>query len=568
MAAASLVFLVSTSMLRAGRLALNRGMLSRWSDARGMALCHSMDSSALVRAVQDSLDANVNGLRAGAPVLVSLSGGSDSVALFRILVQLNVRNQWDLSALHFNHRIRDESEEEESFVRALADEHGVPVYVRQLSEHARNVHAGFQERSRDWRRAESLALLSELKARLPDADARSGAIMLGHHADDQLETVLLKGLRGCHLSNLHGMGWQDGPFVRPLLDQRKAALVAYLREIGQDWREDQSNMEPRYRRNRVRLELVPLLEELTGGGLHARIAAVEQQSAQLREWLRHSSAQHLASEPNWIAAKSPTSCASTPRGLGIGRLLAQPAILQDELLHLLITQSRSIGPGDAKDVSASEAGEGSTQGRFAAPYAQIRRLRKQLEKPTTEWTLDLGESCSVRRVGDLLTMAPHAVSGAAMEFANAEVVVVDDVQIRYPVGWNLAAGWASSSSELPVPNEPFKLLLHDIPQGATLQVRTARDGDRFHPSWRASDISLASFLRGQKVPLERRRAVPLLCRANSTEVLAVFPDLVAQSVSAPEVRHGEQDVNTTHNHVAPIQSQQGRVLWVELRKFE
>ena len=96
--------------------------------------------------------------------------------------------------------------------------------------------------------------------------------MLGHHADDQLETVLLKALRGCHLSNLHGMQWQHGYFVRPLLELRKAELQAFLKSIGQRWMEDSSNTEPKYTRNRVRLQLVPLLDDLSGGALHARAA--------------------------------------------------------------------------------------------------------------------------------------------------------------------------------------------------------------------------------------------------------------------------------------------------------
>ena len=75
--------------------------------------------------------------------------------------------------------------------------------------------SNIQERTRSWRRAESLAILADLGAGRASAEALRadkvrGAIMLGHHADDQLETILLKGLRGCHLSNICGMRWQNG----------------------------------------------------------------------------------------------------------------------------------------------------------------------------------------------------------------------------------------------------------------------------------------------------------------------------------------------------------------------
>ena len=78
---------------------------------------------------------------------------------------------------------------------------------------------------------------------------------MAHHRDDQVGTVMLKWLRGCHVSNLRGMEWRRGPFVRPLLGCRKDDLYAFLREGGCDWREDVSNQEPKYHRNRLRLQV-------------------------------------------------------------------------------------------------------------------------------------------------------------------------------------------------------------------------------------------------------------------------------------------------------------------------
>ena len=200
-----------------------------------------------------------------------MSGGADSVALLRLLLALNGDDaaEWrlDLHVLHFNHALRPEAAAEEEFVRALAAQHGLPVHVRRLEPGWADDGAsgGVQGRSRAWRRAESLALLSSLGAAdAADDDGARGAIALGHHADDQAETLLLKLLRGCHLSNVQGMEWRSGGFARPLLDVRKAELVDALRADGQDWMEDASNAEPKYKRNRVRLELLPLLDELAG----------------------------------------------------------------------------------------------------------------------------------------------------------------------------------------------------------------------------------------------------------------------------------------------------------------
>ena len=602
MAAFQLATLLTTvTMLRSGRTTLLRA--PKQFRSGHVSLCSTPNSAAsLPLAVLRSIETHMCGLGAGAPVLISVSGGSDSVALLRVLVELNSQLQWDLAAVHFNHGFRRESEEEEVFVRSLAAEYGVPMHVRRLAEADRALANGVQERTRAWRRTESLAILSSLDA-APEhgwggPEQPRGAVMLGHHADDQLETIVLKGLRGCHLSNLHGMRWQDGPFVRPLLGQRKSELVAYLRALGQEWREDASNAVPKYKRNRVRLQLLPLLEELTGGGLHARIGVLEQQSAQLREWLHQASHAHLTADPFW-------STSAGARGLSVARLRQQVPMVQDEVLHLLVRDGVEAAESSAADASElemespSEIGdeiesvegaegarvvagaperlsEGSSDG-YSVPYAQLVRLRTQLERPSTEWTLDLAGCCIVQRVGDLLTVAPTRPARRPAETTTEDEetlrgsVALDGVTVRFPVGWDVRVRWAedgggvaeahATSAEAAagaagaIPDDAAAMheviTLHSVPPDAVLELRTPRPGDRFHPLWREAPIGLTSFLRGQRVALERRRATPLVCQAGSQEVLAVLqPRHVARSASRPGA-----------NSTAPS----SRVLWLAVR---
>ena len=221
-------------------------------------------------------------LEVGELMVVSVSGGADSVALLRLLLDLQPRWRLCLHVLHFNHALRPEAVAEESFVRCLAERHGLPFHVRRLSAGWADGGGGsIQTRSRKWRQAESAALLSRLRGVGSGGggggggEAGGGALALAHHADDQLETVLMKALRGVHLSRIHGMRWRHDCFVRPLLGVRKAELTSYLRAAGQEWMEDASNKEAKYQRNRVRLQLLPLLGELAGGeaSLHARLQA-------------------------------------------------------------------------------------------------------------------------------------------------------------------------------------------------------------------------------------------------------------------------------------------------------
>ena len=431
----------------------------------------------------------------GRPACVSVSGGADSVALLRLLLALNGDDaaEWrlDLHVLHFNHALRPEAAAEEEFVRALAAQHGLPVHVRRLEPGWADdgVSGGVQGRSRAWRRAESLALMSWLGA--ADYDGARGAIALGHHADDQAETLLLKLLRGCHLSNVQGMEWRSGGFARPLLDVRKAELVDALRADGQDWMEDASNAEPKYKRNRVRLELLPLLDELagSGGGLRARLAAAERQSAQLRARLEAESAARLDEDPAWAGA---------PPALSVSRLLAAPPPVQEELLHALVAR----GSG----------------GVCALPYALLCRARDQLDAPSNEWQLHVSADWALRRVGDRIAL--HAAparpvadnSGGEEEEESARLEIGGVAPARRRRGRCRRAGGRGAAPAGAV-------VLHNVEAGAELELRPWRAGDRFHPSWKRAPIALKDFLRGQKLPLEERRALPLVC--SGSDVLAV-----------------------------------------------
>ena len=146
--------------------------------------------------------------------------------------------------------------------------------------------SGVSDAARAWRRKEAVALAESLGSTGNTVSHPRAVVALAHHADDQRETVLLKLLRGCHVSRISGMAPRQGPFIRPLLACTKAQLVDFARCQRAAWAEDASNADASYsRRNAVRHRLVPLLQELTGGGLDARLHDAQHQSRVLRAWL-------------------------------------------------------------------------------------------------------------------------------------------------------------------------------------------------------------------------------------------------------------------------------------------
>jgi len=193
---------------------------------------------------------------------VAVSGGADSVALLRLLLELRSQLGVVLSVVHFNHGLRGaESEADEQFVAQLAQQNGLELRCNRgdVMNYAASRHLSTEAAARQLRYQYFRGLLGE---------KRLNCIATGHTLDDQAETVLLKLVRGAGTRGLAGIyprlpvgGSQISvAIVRPLLSTRRSRLEAYLKEIGQEWREDSSNRDLRHARNRVRLGIVPRLE--------------------------------------------------------------------------------------------------------------------------------------------------------------------------------------------------------------------------------------------------------------------------------------------------------------------
>ncbi len=177
------------------------------------------------------------------------------MALLALLHRLAASWRLTLTVAHFNYGLRGtESDGDEVFVVSLCRKLGVPLHVRKLSVGRRGRGNSFQAEARRLR-YEAL----ETIARECGADR----ITVGHTADDQAETVLLWMLRGAGLAGLSGMPpSREGGIVRPLYDVSRAEVLAYLRVEGVQYREDSSNAKPRYLRNRIRHEVLPVLRHI------------------------------------------------------------------------------------------------------------------------------------------------------------------------------------------------------------------------------------------------------------------------------------------------------------------
>ncbi len=188
-------------------------------------------------------------------LLAAVSGGADSVALFHMLVGLRASGRIEkLFAAHVDHGIRETSTEDAAFVRTLCAAWDVPLFETRVDVPALCYSTG--QTMEEAARTARYAFLRETK------EACSAKwIVTAHHMDDQAETVLLHLLRGAGLSGLCGMRVVSGDIFRPLLDVSREALLSYIKENDLLYRTDESNLEPGCLRNRVRLELLPFLQQ-------------------------------------------------------------------------------------------------------------------------------------------------------------------------------------------------------------------------------------------------------------------------------------------------------------------
>ncbi len=190
----------------------------------------------------------------GDRVLVAVSGGADSTALLHLFLKVRRPFGLDLVVGHFNHRLRgDESEDDERFVSKLAEEYQLPFFCESVS--CRQEDLGTKTNQEDWAREKRYEFLRRI------AKTQSlQKISVGHTMNDQAETLLMRLVRGSGTLGLAAIPiFREDGVIRPLLHVTREEILEYLAHNHLSWREDSSNSNPRFLRNRIRHELIPLL---------------------------------------------------------------------------------------------------------------------------------------------------------------------------------------------------------------------------------------------------------------------------------------------------------------------
>ncbi len=414
-------------------------------------------------------------LATGETVVVGLSAGPDSLALWYLLLALAARLRLTLIAAYADHGLRPtETEAEAQLVRETATAAGLACEIGKLPvrQHAKAAGLSLEHAGR------------ELRYRfLREVAARHGAsrIAVGHTADDQAEELLLRLVRGTGRKGLGGMAARSGEIIRPLLTIPKAEVLAYLQERHLACCQDSSNLDRRYLRNRVRLDLLPWLEAHCNPSIRQTLrqtATVLADEEVLLETLTAAAWEKVAAAEQ---AELRFSCAA---------LLAQPKAIQRRLLEQAVVRCGSI-PSFRLIEQLLRLAAAAEPGRLHLAHG----LRVWRQGRVLCFAHPQGR---VRRRGDLL--APPAPF---------QVAVPAPGRYELPaIGALLSVERLESPAS--VAPEPGVLWLDAAAVAFPLLVRSPRPGDRFHPLGAPGRRKLSDFLTDRKIPAPERWRVPVV----------------------------------------------------------
>ena len=404
------------------------------------------------------------------PLLVTVSGGQDSVALLDVLHRLGV----PLAVAHCHFGLRgDEADADEQFVRKLAKQYEASYFVEFFQTKAFAQQEGISTQMAA--RALRYQWFEQVRQREGLA-----YIATAHHQRDAAETMLLNLTHGTGLAGLHGIPAKNGYLVRPLLTVDKPALFDYLVENRLIWREDASNDSPTYQRNRLRLEVLPVLRDINPNLDHTlQITAERVGGAEeiMRRYVQDTAAeaQHTDDEVTYLRIDTLRKTAATT--------LVLHELLRPFGFSYLVT----------KDIVAAFGAEPGRQ--FDSPTHRLVKDREQLV-------------ITRRNLGNF---------GTYQVQAGQEALKIDGLHLRLAL--HEADGFALPRAKNQAALDADKLKF-------PLTVRRWQEGDWFMPIGMKGKKKLSDFLIDQKIPLNLKDDVRVLVSGDGkiAWVIGLRPD--------------------------------------------
>jgi tRNA(Ile)-lysidine synthase len=412
----------------------------------------------------------------GGTVIVGYSGGADSTALLHLMTRLQGEFNLRVHAAHLHHGMRLEADDDVRVCEAVCAGLGVPLHVERVDVPAlaQAQRVSLEEAGRNARYAFFDRLARELNA---------VAVALAHTRDDQIETILINLLRGTGPRGLCGMPYKRDHIIRPLLDATRAQTHQYCAAHGLPTVFDSTNLDPHQLRRRVRMELIPLLRDLS--------PAFDRHLLRLADILEN--------EEAWwdYEVRSLLECGSVASA-DAETLLQHSKVGREFFTHLHPAMQRRV----LREWLRARVGA-----LRLPPYEILEGIRRAaLEGKRTSW--QLSDTLHLTTDETALTLHTKPPDPEPYEYP---------VQLETPILIPQAGAWLEArllNAPLPsleaTPDDAF--LDADAVQGQ-LVVRSGRRGDRFQPLGMPAPKKLSDIFIDRKIPRAERWRLPLLCDA-------------------------------------------------------
>lgn len=431
-------------------------------------------------------------LSKGDAVVAAVSGGADSVAMLYALWALRDELGISLIVAHLNHGIRGrDADRDAEFVEHLAFRLGLPSVIEKVDmpHLQKEMRMGMEEAAREVR--------YEFLEQVVD-NSMANRVAVAHTADDQAETVLLNIIRGAGPDGLAGMQPVREKIIRPLIEVFRKDVEAYLRENGIEWRSDATNFEMEHTRNRVRLQLIPLLEKEFNPRVRESLLTLSRLVRDESEVVREAARRVFDEAAGYIGPEVVV--------LDADRLRASPVAVERRCLRMAV----EIVKGDLRDVD----------------YAQIERIVEKLRR-NEKFHLTLPSGRVYAKLAHCELRIFKRTQVPAVEVVR-EVVIPGRTEVL-ELDVLIETRFVASHTR---PESSLQAVIDSTSLKGSLVVRTWRRGDRIVPLGMTGQKKLQDVFTDKKVPRGERRRVPVL--ADDEKVVWVVGAAVSESVKVTD----------------------------------
>ncbi len=404
-------------------------------------------------------------------VLVAVSGGIDSVVLLHLFIHYAETNPLRLEVIHINHQLRgSQADEDQQFVARLSNQYHLSFLSRKI-----NVPKFIEKKGLSQEEGARFLRYRFFKWALK----RTGAdwIALGHHADDQVETIIDHFLRGSGVKGLTGMQIRRDKFIRPLLFATRKEIETYAKAHSLHYQVDSTNEMTKYRRNRIRLELIPYLQQHFNPAISDVVLRTAQVMDEVETYMQEQAGKAL--ETCLVNLKKHKIV------LDINTFLNYFIAIQKYILYQVLDRielPRSILTSAGMDRAMQLIG------------TRVSGKRMLL---TADWQLSIDHECLV--IQKIQNLKPelsieldriYEIRDGEFEF---QATLIDRKQL--PQQFSI--------------DRKIEYIDYDRIEGP-LVIRNFQVGDRFHPLNLKGTKKLSDFFTDQKIPLHQRKEIPIL----------------------------------------------------------